>query len=270
MYKSRPQKLGTGTTVRYITFESTIGTSATIMNLGDQLYTDEELKNYMERYNYMKVENIKVKVTPTSNTGKIYLLGQWNLKDSTVTVNDLINNDSTKIIATHTIKFQTRTWLPPNMNATIIDKNSIGSDYIATINTATYNRTDDYYYSKGTTPATYSILYPFTLAMKSTVSVEVSVIVKVKFRGEKFTTTLNALITLYKNDNQLKEKVDKMKQESAIKKEFIRNKIAEEMKEENDEQQKEEEFDIEVGEKEEEVNQKKDAINEIIDKIKNL
>jgi hypothetical protein len=265
MYQNKPQKMGSGSTTRYITFESTIGTNATIMNLGNQLYTDEEIQNYMQRYNYMKIANIKVKITPTSTTGKIYILGQWNSKDETVTVNDLINNDSTKIIATHAIRFQTRTWLPPNMNVTKVDKTT-AQEYISTINLANYNRTDDYYYSKGTTPATYSILYPFTLAMKATASIEVTVIVKVVFRGEKYTPTLNALMTIHKEDKELQEKVKKLIEKEAIKKEFVKNEIKEEEKKEEEEQEEE----IKEDEENDNMNGKKDAINDIINKIKNL
>jgi hypothetical protein len=264
MYLNKPQKMGSGTTTRYITFDSTIGTSATVMNLGNELYTDEEVQNYMQRYNYMKVASIKVKITPTNATGKIYILGQWNTKDETVSVNDLINNDSTKIVATHAIRFQTRTWLPPNMNATKVDKTST-QEHISTINLANYNRTDDYYYSKGTTVTTNSILYPFTLAMKATTSIEVTVIVKVVFRGEKYTPTLNALMTIHKEDKELQEKVKKLIEKEAIKKEFVKNKIEEEEKKE------EEEFEeVKEEEENENMNGKKDAINDIINKIKNL
>jgi len=265
MYLNKPQKMGSGSTTRYITFDSTIGTTATIMNLGNQLYTDDEIQNYMQRYNYMKVASIKVKITPTNATGKIYILGQWNAKDETVTMNDLMNNDSTKIVATHAIRFQTRTWLPPNMNATKVDK-TVAQEYISTINLANYNRTDDYYYSKGTTPATNSILYPFTLAMKATTSIEVTLIVKVIFRGEKYTSTLNALMMIHKEDKELQEKVKKIIEKETIKKEFMKNKIEEEEKKEEEEQYEE----IKEEEEDDNMNGKKDAINDIINKIKNL
>lgn len=262
MYKAKPQVMGSGTTVRYITTDYTINTSAVKLNIGDQLYNDDEVQNYMQRYNYMKIASVKVKITPTNETGKIYILGEWNAKESGITSADITNNDSTKIIATHNIKYQTRTWLPPDMNASIVDKTTT-SEKISTINLKKYNRTDDYYYSKGTQQATYSILYPLTLAMKATISMEVSIIVKVIFRGEKFSTTLNALYKLYKDDDGIKEKVKQYQERHKItKKPEKKEEFEEEVNEIKDDEQEEKEEEVQVG--------KEKEINDIINKIKNL
>jgi hypothetical protein len=281
MYANRPQKLGAGTTTRYITMDFTIGTSATIVNLGDQLYSDNEVQNYMQRYNYMKIKNIKVKVTPSSTTGRIFLLGQWNAKTTTVTADEITNNDSTKIIALHAIRFQTRTWLPPDMNATNIDKVTVGES-VSTINLCKYNRTDDYYYSKGTTPASYSILYPFSLAMRSTTSIEISLIIKINFRGEKYSTKLEALLQLYNNDNEIKNKIDNEINKKIIIEKAKKNEIFNEEKKENkdidwlqqteseEEDQEKEEEEIKQQENKQENNDKeeKEEEKEIRNKMK--
>jgi hypothetical protein len=287
MYTNRPQKLGSGTTTRYITMDFTVSTSASILNLGDQLYSDEEMQTYMQRYNYMKISYIKAKITPTSNTGKIWLLGEWNAKTSSITNNDLLNNDSAKIVATHAMKFQTRTWLPPDMNATKVDKTTT-SETISTINLRRFNRTDDYYYSKGTTVATYSILFPFTLAMQSTISIDVSIIVKAVFRGEKYNTTLNTMLKMYNTDKELKDKVDNIMKSQIIEKHALR-KCAEfgQVVELNDPNMQYEEVNLNQGEQEEEIKEikevkeaekqeikqddkKKEEIEHIINKLKEL
>jgi hypothetical protein len=277
MYKNRPQTLGAGTTTRYITFDIESSTSSAILNLGNQLYTDNEIQTYMQRYNYMRIEYIKAKVEPSNTTGRVYLLGEWNRKTTTITADDLTNNDNTKIVAVHAVRYQTRTWLPPDMIATAVDKSST-NETISTINLRKYNRTDDYYYcTKTTTPIAYSILYPFNLAVKSTISCNITIIVKVHFRGEKYTSDLGILQQLLKEDEELKRKVEEIKKSKQITNKVELKKVfdkGKQEKEEEEEEEKEEQIQHEDEGNENENNQQQDekenAIKDIINKIKNL
>jgi hypothetical protein len=267
MYKNRPQTLGTGSTVRYITFDTTVTTSSAIFNLGDQLYTDNEIQTYMQRYNYMRISYIKIKVEPNSTTGRVYLLGEWNRKSDTITADDLTNNDNTKIVAVHAVRYQTRTWLPPDMIATAVDKSST-NETMTSINMRKYNRTDDYYYCKKiTNPIAYSILYPFTLATRATIQCNITIIVKAEFRGEKFTTELTLLQQLYRDNDEVKKMVENMKKEKEIKNKLVKRKDFDNIIEEEEEKKEDKENDQEI---EEDKDEKEVAINDIINKIKNL
>jgi hypothetical protein len=267
MYRNKPQTLGTGSTVRYITFDTTVTTSSALFNLGQQLYTDNEIQTYMQRYNYMRIAYIKAKVEPNNTTGRVYLLGEWNRKSDTITADDLTNNDNTKIVAVHAVRYQTRTWLPPDMIATAVDKSST-SETITSINMRKYNRTDDYYYcTKTTTPITYSILYPFSLATRSTIQCNVTIIVKAEFRGEKFTTDLMILQQLYKDNDDVKKMVENVKKSKEISKTLEKKKDFEDIE---DEHKKDDEYEEIKEEEEGEKDEKEVAINDIINKIKNL
>jgi hypothetical protein len=204
MYNSRPQRLGSGTTTRYIEIDYSTTTSQGLINIETDLVSDVELVSYLSRYEYARLDRVNIKIPPNSGNGEIKFLARWS--DQTILSSELDNSDSVKRIAIHTVKYQTLTFLPPaTTNTRWIDLGT--TKQISTVKMNEFNQTDQLYYQTSST--NYAVNLPLHIAVKSSVSsIELKIILKFTFRGEKFDNKLSKMILLYKLDNEFKKLVD--------------------------------------------------------------
>jgi len=197
--------LGAGTTTRYIEIDYTTTSSQGLINLENDLVTDVELVSYMNRYEFAKLDRVNIKIPPNSGNGEMRFLARWS--DSAITSGELENSDSVKRVAIHTIKYQTITYLPPSTtNTRIIDLGT--SQQVSTVKMNEFNQTDQMYYKSAATA--YSINLPLHIAVKSTTqSIDLKIILKFVFRGEKYDEKLTKMIYLYHNNGEFKTIVDR-------------------------------------------------------------
>jgi hypothetical protein len=205
MYNNQPQRLGAGTTTRYIEIDYTTTSSQGVINLENDLVTDVELVSYMNRYEFAKLERVNIKIPPNSGNGEMRFLARWS--DSTITSGELDNSDSVKRVAIHTVKYQTITYLPPSTtNTRFIDLGT--TKEISTVKMDEFNQTDQIYYKSSSTA--YSINLPLHIAVRSTTaSIELKIILKFIFRGEKYDEKLSKMIYLYHKNDEFKAIVDR-------------------------------------------------------------
>lgn len=218
MYSTRPQRMGSGTTTRYIEAPIQIFDNAAYYDAQTELLNSAELMNYCAKYQYMKIEKINVVLMPTSKNAEVLLYPVWN-NETNVTNNDMMYNDSVKRLATHTIRYQKRTFLPPKITATLAGQVDGITKYSA-INLWTYNQTDNYMVKSTTN----KFNFPFKLFYYGTIEdiIEARIIFKCKFRGQKYTEELNKLIE-YKDDEVIKKRIEELEK---IKREKEREKIS--------------------------------------------
>jgi hypothetical protein len=210
MYNSRPQRLGAGTTTRYIEIDYSTTSSQGVINVESDLITDVELVSYLSRYEYAKLDRVNIKIPPNSGNGEMKFLVRWS--DSTITSTELENSDSVKRVAIHTVKYKTLTFLPPAIsNTRWVDLGT--TKEVSTVRMNEYNQSDQLYYKSSS--STYAINLPLHIAVKSsTSSIDIKIVFKFTFRGEKFDNKLSKMIYLYNTDNKFKEIVDNnMKEE---------------------------------------------------------
>jgi len=205
MYNRRPQKMGAGTTTRYIEIEYTTTTSTGVIDIEQDLVTDVELVSYLSRYEYARLDRVNIKIPPSSENGEMRFLARWS--DSTITSGELDNSDSVKRVAIHTVRYQTVTYLPPaTTNTRFVDFGT--SKQISTVQFDQFNQTDQMYYK--TTATTYAINLPLHIGVKSTAaSINIKIVCKFTFRGEKYEEKLTKMIYLYHRNEQFKSLVDK-------------------------------------------------------------
>jgi hypothetical protein len=205
MYNKLPQRLGAGTTTRYIELDYTTTSSQGVINLEQDLVTDVELVSYMNRYEYAKLERVNIKIPPNSGNGEMRFLARWS--DATITSGELDNSDSVKRVAIHTVRYQTVTYLPPSTtNTRFIDLGT--TKEISTVKMDEFNQTDQIYYKSSSTA--YSINLPLHIAVRSTTaSIDIKITLKFVFRGEKYDEKLSKMIYLYYRDQNFKDLVDK-------------------------------------------------------------
>jgi hypothetical protein len=110
-------------------------------------------------------------------------------------------------VAIHTTKYQTVTYLPPTTtNTRFVDLTT--SKEISTVRFNEYNQTDQMYYKASAN--SYAINLPLHIGVKSSVqSIDIKIVFKFTFRGEKFEEKLNKMIYLYHKNEQFKSLVDK-------------------------------------------------------------
>jgi hypothetical protein len=204
MYNTRAQRLGSGTTTRYIEIDYTTTSTQGEINLEKDLITYVELVSYLSRYEYAKLDRVNIKIPPNSGNGEMRFLARWS--DQTITSTELENSDSVKRVPIHTVKYQTLTFLPPSAtNTRWIDLGT--SKQVSTIKMNEYNQTDQLYYKDSST--TYAINLPLHIAVRSTTaSIDIKIVLKFTFRGEKFDNKLNKMIYLYHRSEEFKKLVD--------------------------------------------------------------
>lgn len=260
MYNNKAQKMGSGTTTRYIEIDITPTTTETTSNLQTLLKTDGEFIQYLERYEFVRINKVIAVIPPCKENGELLILARWNVESST---DDISTCDSTKRIAMHTIKYRKQTFLPPNLPVTTIYTDSEGSK-AATINLAGYNSTDTMYL-KVTQESARIIFYPLRIIHKLTfaqTNFSFRIILKCTFRGEKYTTSLNKLIK-FKDDPTIQTRLAELIKQDNIQK-LENEKKEEEEKEEREEKEEEEQNNI--------INQEQEnnfkEINELLKKMK--
>jgi hypothetical protein len=208
MYSSKPQRLGSGSTTRYIEMDIVPTTNRTVHNVSELLVQKDEFINNASRYNYVRIRKAMVVVPPNSSNGEILIRAVYT---DEADIDDIDNNDSTKRVMIHTVHKRTRTFLPPHLPYTF---NYVQTTVTksATIQLDDFNFTDVIYLpSIGSASA--QVLYPLRIITKLTNQVsdlKCRIVCVCDFKGEKFNSDINNFVR-YRNDPILKQRIEELK-----------------------------------------------------------
>lgn len=209
MYNPKPQRMGLGTTTRYIEIPIVITNQLYQFDAESHLLDRSELLNYCSRYQYLKIEKINVVIPPTSNNAEVLLFAIWN-NETNVTVNDMNFNDSVKRVTVHAVKYQRRTFFPPHITSTKEGTNTGETTKLSAINLWKFNQTDNYMIKRAS-PNVNLFNFPLRLYYTATenVNLKATIILKCKFRGQKYSDELNKLIE-FKDDEIIKNRINEL------------------------------------------------------------
>lgn len=119
-YVLKPQRLGQGTTTRWIEAEYTASTDSGTINLTTLLNFSSEFSIMATHYRWFKLLKICICVYPDGSNTRLRFNNRWT--DDTGNAN-IQYNDSTKIVQTHAMVNKFVKWMPPNANL-FLNRNS--------------------------------------------------------------------------------------------------------------------------------------------------
>jgi hypothetical protein len=172
MLSRRMNTYGVGSTTRYFEYTKQVNTETIGIVPLSFVVSESDDAVLFQRYRFFKLQWAAIVLEPLATSGRLSYNFSWVL-ESTEMLADA--NDATKYLYVHAVKPQIRKVRPPNSNIPV-DKNgsTTNSDYV------TYN------YRQPLPTKNYVI--PGRFHFKGTTTLKVTIIVKIKFIGEKSAT----------------------------------------------------------------------------------